>query len=301
MAEKYMFFDSIEGEDERFYTADEFADYFRQFISNGIFSGGENLKVNTNQQDMRIFIKPGYAWIEGYLYKVEGEDLILEHSSADPSLNRIDRVIIRLDKTLESRYVKAFILEGDKAISPKAPELTRDNNIYEISLAQIEIVAGKSFIEAYQITDERLDNTVCGIASHMFENIDTAGIFNEWINYLNFKKGESHTGYSDFVAELQTKLNAFQHTWDIWIDDKISEPWGEFYAEWRSWFDEVKDVTNLVTQTMLDEHKADYVQHTENKAIHGIYEDDGSEPDYSNAEYKLVVINGEPFLEVVAI
>jgi len=41
--------------------------------------------------------------------------------------------------------------------------------------------------------------------------------------------------------------------------------------------------------------------HLAEKASHGIYEDEGNEPDYQNAEYKLVVINGEPFLEVVAI
>lgn len=39
MAESYKFFDSIDGTDERYYTADEFAEYFRQFIRNGIFNG----------------------------------------------------------------------------------------------------------------------------------------------------------------------------------------------------------------------------------------------------------------------
>lgn len=85
MAEKYRFFDSIDGEDERHYTADEFAEYFRQFIRNGIFTGGENLQVGTSSQDMKVFIKPGYAWVEGYLYKIEGEPLVVEHEIADPA------------------------------------------------------------------------------------------------------------------------------------------------------------------------------------------------------------------------
>ena len=79
MAERFRFFDSIDGEDEREYTADELAEYFRQFIRNGIFSGGENLKVETNEQDMKVFINPGYAWIEGYLYKIDTEPLVMEH------------------------------------------------------------------------------------------------------------------------------------------------------------------------------------------------------------------------------
>jgi hypothetical protein len=248
MGEKHRFFDSIEGEDERQYTADEFAEYFRQFIRNGIFPGGENLKVETNEQDMKVFINPGYAWIEGYLYKIDTEPLVMEHKIADPSLNRIDRVVVRLDKTLENRYVKVFILEGTPAETPQVPELTRDNNIYEISLAQIEIIAGKSFIEAYQITDERLNNDVCGIATHLFEQVDTTDIFNEWMNYLDHKREEANLSYDAFV-------NAYQTTWNNWIEEKISEPGGEFYAEWKDWFNELQDTTNLVTKSQFDGFK----------------------------------------------
>jgi len=221
IVERFRFFDSIDGEDERYYTADEFAEYFRQFIRNGIFNGGENLQVGTDERDMKIFIKPGYAWIEGYLYKIEKEPLVLEHSMADPELNRIDRVVIRLDKTLENRYVKAFILKGAPAETPQVPELTRDENIYEISLAQVEVIAGKSFIEAHQITDERLDNEVCGLVTHLFEQVNTTEIFNRF---------------------------------QSWLDSKTSEPDGDFYREWKDWFDGVQDTTNLVTKTQFDEH-----------------------------------------------
>jgi hypothetical protein len=221
IVERFRFFDSIDGEDERYYTADEFAEYFRQFIRNGIFNGGENLQVGTDERDMKIFIKPGYAWIEGYLYKIEKEPLVLEHSMADPELNRIDRVVIRLDKTLENRYVKAFILKGAPAETPQVPELTRDENIYEISLAQVEVIAGKSFIEAHQITDERLDNEVCGLVTHLFEQVNTTEIFNRF---------------------------------QSWLDSKTSEPDGDFYREWKDWFDGVQDTTNLVTKTRFDEH-----------------------------------------------
>lgn len=261
MAERFRFFDSIDGEDERYYTADEFAEYFRQFIRNGIFNGGENLQVGTEGKDMKVFIKPGYAWIEGYLYKIDTESLALEHGTADPEFNRIDRVVIRLDKSLEKRYVRAFILKGIPAEEPVPAKLTRNDNIYEISLAQVEVIAGKSFIESYQITDERVNNEVCGLVTHLFEQVDTTEIFNEWINYLKHKKEDSTSSYNEFVNGLELKLNLFQKTWSDWIEDKILEPSGEFYSEWKMWFNEIKDITNLVTKINFDEHKADYVSH----------------------------------------
>lgn len=258
MAEKYMFFDSIDGEDERFYTADEFAEYFRQFIRNGIFAGGGNLKVGADARDMTISINEGYAWLEGYLYKIDTNPLSLYLETADAELNRIDRIVIRLDKSLEKRYVKAFVLKGQAAETPSPPLLTRDENTYEIALAQVEVLAGKSFIEAYQIRDERLDNSVCGIVTHLFEQVDTSKLFDEWQNYLNSKKAEGDQDFIDFkehvsqttdkvsleytvfLAMLQSKFTSFESTWSSWVDDNLSIPNGEFYKEWKSWFERIK-------------------------------------------------------------
>lgn len=259
MAEHYRFFDSVDGEDERYYTADEFAEYFRQFIRNGIFNGsGDNLQVGAKGQDMRTFIKPGYAWIEGYLYKIDIEPLELYHPMAHASLDRIDRVVIRLDKTLKNRFVKAFVLTGTPAETPQVPELTRNENIYELSLAQVRVLAGKSFIEAYQITDERLNPEVCGVVTHLFEQVDTTEIFNEWQLYLNArrahgdteftawleyladKKQDASVEHAAFLAMLQSKFTAFQNIWADWVKDKLTTPDGEFYNQWKSWFDRTK-------------------------------------------------------------
>ncbi|MGI5900792.1 MAG: hypothetical protein ACOX8S_12915, partial [Christensenellales bacterium] len=188
MAEHYRFFDSIDGGDERYYTADEFAEYFRQLLTSGIFNGGENLRVTTTGVDMNIMIQPGYAWLEGYLYKIDTEPLVLTLDAADPNLDRIDRVVIRLDKRLENRYVKAFILKGEPAEEPEVPELTRDENIYEISLAQIKVLGGKSFIGEAEVLDERFDESVCGIVNSLIK-IDTSHLIKafegEWQTWFN--------------------------------------------------------------------------------------------------------------------
>lgn len=255
-----MFFDSTM-DDERNYSADEFAEYFRRFIRNGVFNGdGDDLKVGAQGQDMKTHILPGYAWVEGYLYKIDMEPLKLYHQSAHAKYNRIDRVVIRLDKTLENRYVKAFILTGTPAETPQVPELTRDENIYELALAQVEILAGKSFIEAHQITDERLNNEVCGFVTHLFEQVDTTELFNEWKIYLDAKRAQGNEQltiwlkymaskkqnidieYTAFLASLQSKFLAFQTTWSNWTKEKLATPDGEFYIQWKSWFDEVRKV-----------------------------------------------------------
>lgn len=201
MAERYRFFDSVDGEDERSYTADEFAEYFRQLLSSGIFNGGTNLQVTTTGSDMNISIQEGYAWLEGYLYKIDTEPLILTLDAADASLNRVDRIVIRLDKSLERRYVKAFVLKGIPAEVPTVPALTRNENIYEISLAQVNIVAGKSFISEADVIDERFNPDVCGIVNSLVK-ADVSHIIstleNEWQEWFDGIQSGTYTLQKDF-------------------------------------------------------------------------------------------------------
>ncbi|OUM85683.1 MAG: hypothetical protein BAA01_09450 [Bacillus thermozeamaize] len=187
MAEAYRFFDSLP-EDPREYTADQFAEYFRLFLTDGILNGGENLQVSANGTDMRTFVKAGYAWIQGYMYK-NTEDLFISHSTAHSSLNRIDRIVIRLDKTLPNRYIRAFVKEGAPAENPVPPSLQRDDNIWEISLAQVLIEAGKSFVEPSQITDERFDNSVCGLVNSLIQ-VDTATMQQRFDSWLESVQGD---------------------------------------------------------------------------------------------------------------
>jgi hypothetical protein len=201
MPEKSGFFDST-AEDPREYTADEFAEYFRRLLTDGIFNGGTNLKVGATGTDMRTHILPGYAWIQGYMYKVYDEPLYLQHDLPDAQLDRIDRIVLRLDTSLEARSIRAMILKGTPAANPVAPSIVRENNIFDLSLAQVRIIAGKSYVEAFQITDERLDTNVCGLVNSLIQ-ADTTEIFNEFYSWLNTKKTEYQQDWDDWFSSIQ--------------------------------------------------------------------------------------------------
>jgi hypothetical protein len=210
MGEVFRFFDSTV-DDERRYSADEFAEYFRQLLTNGVFNGGDNLRVTTHGTDMNAKILEGYAWIEGYMYKIDEQPLQLTLDDADVNHDRIDRIVIRLDKTLENRYIKAFVLRGTPDASPAVPAITRNNNIYEISLAQIRVKAGKSYISTEDITDERLNKQVCGLINSLIQ-ADTTNIFNQFQGFLNTKKQE-------FIGQWQQWFNFVNEDYDDRLDD----------------------------------------------------------------------------------
>lgn len=158
--EHSRFFDSVNG--DRVYPASSFSEFFASIIGTGVQSLGINLQVIEVPGTMQIEIQPGVAWINGYFYMVDADKLQLSIDGADPNDLRYDRIVLRWD--LQNRELTVKVLKGIPDVSPVIPTLTRTESIYEISLAKIDVIAGKSYLEQNQITDERSDATACGKA-----------------------------------------------------------------------------------------------------------------------------------------
>lgn len=162
MTEISRFFDHIDG--DRTYNAEEFAEYFRQILTTGVLDTGSNLQVYVNGTDRIARIKSGKAWIEGYFYKLT-EELELPLEEAHGTYDRIDRIVLRLDTNTDARDIRLIVKTGEPDLEPTPPALTREGNIYEISLAQVFILHNTTSIPVDNVTDERLNSEVCGLAN----------------------------------------------------------------------------------------------------------------------------------------
>jgi hypothetical protein len=163
MTEKYSFFGSAEG-DIRQYDQTDYAEVYKRYIKTGVFPSVENELVvaQTVPARLAVQVNTGQAYIEGYWY---GNTSIKEIDlpAADAVHPRIDRIVLRLD-VVNERKITAEYLQGTAAVAPVAPDLTRTDQIYEISLAQVRVNAGATSILNANITDERSDLTLCGWA-----------------------------------------------------------------------------------------------------------------------------------------
>lgn len=161
MAEKSYFFDST-ADDQRIYQAADFARFHAQIIGNGVSNTPNlpDLEV-TAKTNMDIALGAGYMFANGYMYENDST-MTLTHAIADPTNDRIDRVVIKFDNNPAQRKTYAYIKKGTPDINPVPPSLQRDNYVYELSVAQVRIIAGKSFVEQSEITDERTNDEVCG-------------------------------------------------------------------------------------------------------------------------------------------
>ena len=139
--EKSSFFNSVSH--DRTYKAEDWAEYFASFIGNGVFPvPSMGLQVVAND-GMKLNVKTGKAWINGYFYFNTG-DLAVELDTADGQLNRIDRVVVRWDLT--NRVMSVKVKSSSFSASPTAPALQRDADVYELALADIYVGAGVTAI-----------------------------------------------------------------------------------------------------------------------------------------------------------
>lgn len=174
------------------YTAEDAQLWFATRQS-GVYAG-THLGVTANGT-MAVTLGTGIAWLHyadfaGCVYgNTVGKALTV--TLADAQYKRIDRVCIRLEVLNNKCY--AYVKKGTAAASPAAPALQRDASAYEISVAQIAVAAGATAINAGNITDERLDETVCGLMRDGVTGIDTSVLQSQ---------------YNAILAELEANLQA---------------------------------------------------------------------------------------------
>lgn len=103
--------------------------------------------------NMSVDAHPGAALVDGCAYWNTAV-VNLAISPSHPTLNRIDRVILRLDNTAQT--VRLAVKTGTESASPTPPTLQTDRSPYfEIPLYQVYVAATVTAIENDDLTDER--------------------------------------------------------------------------------------------------------------------------------------------------
>jgi hypothetical protein len=146
---------------DRLYAAQDWRTYFDALVVGGVVGDIANeLQVKPQASPNKsIVIDTGAVLINGAMRKTESTITlaIADNASGNP---RIDRIVARLNYT--DRKIEFVVKQGTPAGSPSAPALTRGASVYELSLARIAVANGYTTITAGNITDERLDEAVCG-------------------------------------------------------------------------------------------------------------------------------------------
>lgn len=170
-------------------------------LTSGVFSGDEDFPV-TAAGGLKVTVGAGRGWVHpsrftGYsITKREADTLTMP--LADPSLPRIDRIVMRYDAG--ARAASLQVLQGTASSTPTAPAISRTELIYDLCLAEITRPAGSTSISTGQITDTRLDEALCGLVRDGVTGIPTDELLaaaKERINALEEKATSSAAAAKD--------------------------------------------------------------------------------------------------------
>ena len=209
MAERYGFFNAVEtssGTYDRTYNAEDFASYFSKFISNGVFGNPTNgLKV-AEQSGLKVTVKAGSAFIDGYYYELT-EDTTITVEVNNSSYTQTDSIVVRLDKS--NRKMSLELKSNDTSV-------TRTTTISELQLATIKKGVGASRVSAADITDKRPYEDVCGFVVSAVQQLSTSDLFsqfeemfNNWFDGIKDRLGnDPATSLQNQIDEINTKIDA---------------------------------------------------------------------------------------------
>ncbi|MGL4730321.1 MAG: hypothetical protein ACRCW0_01900 [Clostridium sp.] len=261
--EKSSFFNAeiINGNPDRQYLAEDFAKYFSVFIGSGVFiEPSSNLQVMANN-NMNVTLMQGEAWINGYFYQ-NTSNFNLAITPADGVLDRIDRIVIRLD--FLNREIKCYVKEGEFSSTPMAKDIIRNTDMYEIALADIKVNNGAIKITQADILDLRQNSNYCGVVHGTVEQVDPTTLFNQYSAALELKeKGFEDEFYNwfnnikgqldgDIATNLANQISEINLNLDDKLNKKIIREKVNYIADVKNGFYDINKLNGRTLYKLKD-------------------------------------------------
>ena len=202
MTIRYGFFNSVSK--DRKYDADDFNYLLRKLISNGVFASPSNNLQVTAGTGMNIIIKKGEARLD-WKWFISDSDEILQIDAADVSLNRMDRIVIRIDFT--ARTIGFAIKKGTGATNPIIPDIQRDTTMFELGLAVVSVPKQTTALTQSLITDTRLDAGVCGVVTGLIDQVDTTTLFNQYQTAFQEDRTFNSTAFNTWFSGIKEQMS----------------------------------------------------------------------------------------------
>lgn len=196
MAIQCGFFNSIDN--DRLYQADDMTKPYELLVSNGVFATQQGTPSNYLQvyayQGLTVKVKAGRGIFFDKWF-LNDSDLTLTLDAAEPTLKRIDSIIVKIDKNENVRAGSIEIKKGTPSSSPQPPAITRTDYIKEYRLANITLSAGTTIITQTIIEDTR-GGSDCGWVTSLIQQLDTSTLYEQW-----------QAGFNEWFSDVKETLS----------------------------------------------------------------------------------------------
>lgn len=193
------------------YTAED-AELFHCTRTSGIWAE-DSFSISVTGVDNNVTIGTGIAWINNEEFSGKVAALksaeVLDLGIAESTYPRIDVIAIQFNANNNATDV--IIKKGTPATNPVRPSIVRTGAIYELYLASVYRPAGATSITASNITDLRMDKTVCGLMADSVTKVDMTAIEAQIRAFINNLQSEI-----DSIRDLSGLMFEYE-----WVEDGV--------------------------------------------------------------------------------
>lgn len=158
------------------YSAED-AELFHCTRTSGIWAE-DSFPISVTGADNNVTVGTGIAWINNEEFSGKVTALktakVLDMGIADGVYPRID--VIAIQYSANNNATDVVIKKGTPSTNPVRPAIVRSGAVYELYLASVYRPAGSTAVVASNITDLRMDETVCGLMADSITKVDMESI-----------------------------------------------------------------------------------------------------------------------------
>lgn len=262
------FYNSIDG--DRRYNAEQLTSLVDGIIRDGVFMGiGDALMVSAST-GMNVIVGTGRAWFNS-TWTHNDSLLPLAVDPAEMILNRIDAVVLEVNRSMDVRENTIKMVKGTPASVPVPPTLIKSELVNQYALAHVYVGAGVTQITAANITN-KVGTDDCPFVTGILQTLNLTALLAQWDGefhgILNLRDSQfanllssSETQFANMINTQNSQFTNMLNTRDTEFANMISQRDSEFLA----WFELIEAAldeniaTNLLN--MINNHKADNVSH----------------------------------------
>lgn len=164
---------------DRKYNAETMSKYFVGLMSKGVSEIYKDKLAVNSAGGLDIVVETGKCFFPSGRWCENTSKLELSCEPAHVILDRIDRVIVRSDKSEDVRSCEILVRSGTPAENPVPPDLVLDDYVEELSLAQIRVAKRVEAITQSEIIDERPDASCCGFVYALGQKVDVEDLYRQ--------------------------------------------------------------------------------------------------------------------------
>lgn len=248
--------DGSPGYDNVLYSAD-FANWMRTYFKNGVLVAGGAListELEVTQVDgTHVQVNTGNIVVNGRTSFIESP-IQLEITKGGSGTQLLSRIVVELNLSSTVNCFRLLVLEGGLAGNPVVPELTRTDEIYQMSLATVQ----SDISGIVSITDDRSTESLCGISQVLIgvrPPLPVTGDEASNIGYNGSVSGLVGTNVQDAIDEVSNNVTNLSTDTQItllasnWVDNTQEVTIQGFTSNMKT------PIVDVVATTIKDEEQ----------------------------------------------